>query len=555
MSEAPGSPPTATGQVGHLARQSGILVFSGLIGYVAALALSVMVARKLGAEEFGAWVVAYSVAQTLAALGLLGADWIVLRQGSYYHSVGDRARLRGTIHLALLLTSTVSVLLGAATVALAPVIARVFFNSPSMVPLLRVAGLMVPVMALGQVMLFGTQAFKQMRDVAVLRNILAPLARLAFIAVALVVVGSTIAAFAALLLAELALSVAATVALHRRISLVGPTEPIERRGLIRFALPVWGNRLSEVSRTQVFPLFLGSMASLEASGVFVAARRIAQIPGAIINSMNQVYAPMASALYLQGNREQLRTLFRSLAKWSFMLGVPIFLLLTIFPAEILSLFGPEFRSGAPALVVLAVGILFQFGTGPVTVTLVVIGRPRLALIDYLAVIATEIGLALVLIPPYGVVGAAIASTVGKALNNVLPMIQVYRAEGVQPYERSWWKPICAGLAAALLARIVASVTTFGGVLEPLIATAVIAVVYVGLLLLFGVSEEDRAAIQALVQRRARRAPLPEASGTQHADEETAGEPSPEETAGESSQEETAGEPSPEETAGEPSPRG
>jgi O-antigen/teichoic acid export membrane protein len=234
--------------------------------------------------------------------------------------------------------------------------------------------------------------------------------------------------------------------------------------------------------------------------------------------MNQVYTPMASALYLQGNREELRTLFRSVAKWSFTLGLPIFLLAAIFPAEILSVFGTEFRTGATALVLLAVGMLFQFCTGPVTVTLVVIGRPRLALIDYLVVIVTEIGLAVWLIPQHGVVGAAIASVAGKMLNNVLPLIQVYRAEGIQPYERSFWKPICAGIVAALIATLAIRVTTFGGITEPVLAGAVVAIVYIGLLLLLGLSEQDRAALQALVRRRVR----PEMAGSTAA--RTAGPP-------------------------------
>jgi O-antigen/teichoic acid export membrane protein len=526
MTSENGQSSSSLGQVRHLARQSGILVFSGVIGYVAALALAVLVARKLGAEGFGAWVVASSIAQTLAALGLVGADWIVLRQGSYYHSVGDVARLRGTIHLAIALASTVSVLLGAATVALAPVIARAFFDSPSMVPLLRLAGLAVPVMAIGQVMLFGTQAFKQMHDVAVIRNILAPLARLALVGLALIVLTSTVAAFAGLLLAEVAVSVLAVVALERRIPILGPTEPIERRGLIRFALPVWGNRLSEVARSQLFPVFLGSLASLEASGVFVAGKRIVQIPGAIINSMNQAYSPMASALYLQGKRNELRTLFRSVAKWSFTLGLPIFLFQALFPTEILSIFGPGFRSGAPALVLLAVGMLFQFGTGPVTVTLVVIGRPRLALIDYIVVIAVEIGMGLWLIPGYGVVGAAIATVAGRILNNVLPMIQVYRAEGVQPYDRSWAKPTAAAVAAAAIARLAVHATGLEGAVEAVVAACLIGVIYLILLIVLGVGEEDRAAIQALFRRRTRPPTTPPDASDPHPDEESPVEPGP-----------------------------
>jgi O-antigen/teichoic acid export membrane protein len=522
------SPPDGRGTSGlglirHLAKQSALLVSSGLFSYVAAFALNVLLARTLGAEPFGVWVVAYSIAQTLAALGLVGSDWIVLRQGSYYHGIGDRPRLRRTVHLALALAGTALVVLGAILIALAPLLGQAVFHSASIVPMLRLAGVMGPVIGIGQIMLFGTQAFKDMRDVALIRNVVAPLTRLVFVAVALLATSSQLSAFIGVFAAELAIAGMAVRALHRRLPLFGPTGAIETGPLIRFALPVWGKRLSEVTRSQLFPIFLGSLASLEDSAVFAAGKRVALAPAAVINSMNQVFSPMGSDLFLRGRRDELIALFKSVAKWGFLLGFPLFCLEVTFPGDILAMFGKDFTSGDTALIVLAVGMLFQFGTGPVTVTLIVIGRPRLALLDYIIVILAEIGLAIWLIPGHGVLGAAIASMVGNMLNNVLPLGQIWHLLHFHPYRVDYWKPVAAGVVSVALARWITSVVgVHPGVPTAVVASATIGVCYPILILLLGLSAQDKAAVQALIGMVSRSGKSPEAPDDPAVDGEDVG---------------------------------
>jgi hypothetical protein len=83
---------------------------------------------------------------------------------------------------------------------------------------------------------------------------------------------------------------------------------------------------------------------------------------------------------------------------------------------------------------------FLLGTGPVTVTLVLIGRSRLALLDYGIVIALEFGLALWLIPRYGLIGGAAARAIGTATNNILPLVQIWKSEATCRFARTSGKP-------------------------------------------------------------------------------------------------------------------
>ena len=150
---------------------------------------------------------------------------------------------------------------------------------------------------------------------------------------------------------------------------------------------------------------------------------------------------------------------------------------------------------------LAVGMLFNFSTGPVATTLIMSGRARVAFIDHLLVIGLEIGLAFWLIPAHGLLGAAAARMIGTAFNNTIRLIQVRLFMGLHPYRWDYWKPIVAGGVGTALALVVVKATGItAGVLGAALAALIIGGSYLGLLLFFGLSEEDRAAIDPVLKR-------------------------------------------------------
>jgi O-antigen/teichoic acid export membrane protein len=495
----------ATRHVRHFARQLSVLVSSGVVGYAGLLALNILVARILGLEGFGAWAVAFSILRLVSGIGLLGSDWIVLRQGSYYQGVEDVPRLRQTIHFALAVGGCSLLVVGLATFLLSDVIASQVLNAPGTAPLIRLAAVGGPVFGIRQILLCGTQTFKDIRYVALVNNVLQPVIRLFLVSATLLFGSTRVSAFAGLVAAEMVLAAAAGVALNRRLPLAGLTDTIPRRDLILFALPAWGSRLVETGRSEFYRIIVGALAGLSATGVLTAAQRITQAPSAINTAVNQVYIPMAGDLYLQDRRDELASLAKTIGKWTFTLGFPLFCVTVLFPEEVLALFGKVFSNGGPVLVVLAIGMFFRIGTGPVTTTLIVGGRSRLAFIDYLSVVATEVALMLLLIPRLGALGAAIASAVGVTLNNLLPLLQVWRILGFHVYRVEYWKPAAAGVVAVVVARgLTATVGVGSGVAAAVTAIAVTGVLYAVLLLSFGIDADDRAAMGSIMGRVRRR---------------------------------------------------
>ncbi|MEX0984527.1 MAG: oligosaccharide flippase family protein [Actinomycetota bacterium] len=489
--------PVVHAHAGRMARGSALLVSSGVVSFAGSFALAVVIARTYGKLAFGLWAIAFSLGQLLSIVGQLGADWIVMRQGSYQHGIGDIPRLRATIHVALALAGVGLALLGAGLFLAAGPVARSVFHDAGLEPLVRLTAVMAPVVGMRQVLVYATQAFKEMRDAALIRNVLQPSLRLLAVGALAMASASLVAAYAGLLLAEVLLLAVSLAVLWRRVPLTGDVAPVEPWSLIRFALPAWGSRLAGQSRGQIMPVLLGSIAAVIATAVYAAANRIAGALTSVVNSLNQVYTSIGSDLYLQGKRTEFAALYRSATRWTFTLGAPLLVLMLAFPHELLSVFGPGFIEGTTALRILALGMLFNFGTGPVTVTLIMTGRSAAALADYLVVIALEIGLAFVLIPRHGVVGAAIAKAAGTASNNVVPLLQIWARERILPFSRDVWKPGLAASVAAAASLVVVALVPVDAAGAAIVAAGVVAVAYVVTLWGLGLSEEDRRALRAL----------------------------------------------------------
>jgi O-antigen/teichoic acid export membrane protein len=497
------SEPAAATQAhaGKLARGSALLVSSGVISFAGSFLLAVLIARSYGKLAFGLWTIAFSLGQLLSIVGQLGADWIVMRQGSYHEGVGDVPALRATIHVALRLASVGLAVLGVGLFLLAGPVATHVFHDPDLEPLLRITAVMAPVVGIRQVLVYATQAFKEMKDAALIRNVLQPAIRLLAVGAVVAASGSLEASYLALLAAEIVLLVIALVILWRRVPLAGDVSDVGAWGLVRFAIPAWGSRLAGQSRSQIMPVLLGSIAAVIETATYAAANRIAGALTSIVNSLNQVYTSIGSDLYLQGKREEFAALYRSATRWTFTLGAPLVVLMLAFPRELLSVFGPGFAEGAPALQILALGMIFAFASGPVTVTLIVTGRSATALVDYLVVIAAEIGLAFLLIPRYGVLGAAAAKAVGTASNNIVPLWQIWMRDRILPFSRDMWKPAVAAALGVIGAEGALQVVPVSGTLAGIVAGLVVGVIFVVVLLALGLSDEDRAALRALKLRR------------------------------------------------------
>ncbi len=101
-------------------------------------------------------------------------------------------------------------------------------------------------------------------------------------------------------------------------------------------------------------------------------------------------------------------------------------------------------------------------------------------------------------------GAAVASLIASAAVNLARLIEVWVLEGLIPYDKSFWKPVVAAVAAYAGGLAMLAYLPFDDSFAVVVVQAVLVLaLYGGLLLVFGLAPEDRLVIDRLMRRAGR----------------------------------------------------
>lgn len=172
-------------------------------------------------------------------------------------------------------------------------------------------------------------------------------------------------------------------------------------------------------------ILLGIWEDSEWVGIYGVAKRVSDLVVFILVAVNSIVAPKFAALYAQGDFRALDALARNAAKLMIALAAPVLLVFILVPSWLLGVFGPDFRAGATVLAILASGQFVNVATGSVGYLLMMTGHEKLMRNNIIACTILSVGLSAILIPKYGVVGAALATAVSLATMNLISLGLVY----------------------------------------------------------------------------------------------------------------------------------
>jgi O-antigen/teichoic acid export membrane protein len=259
-----------------------------------------------------------------------------------------------------------------------------------------------------------------------------------------------------------------------------------------------------IAVTQVNLLLVSGLRSAHDAGVFSAVMRYVIMGTFAFQAMRVAIGPQIARLLAEHRDRDAQTVFQTATWWLMALSWPFYLVLGVFASTVLGLFGHGFTSGGTALAILCAAELIDMGTGNITLVLLMGGRSTWNLINVSLGLITTIGLGVLLIPHYGVVGAAIAWAATIVIENGAAAVQVALFMKMQPFGSGYSYVALASLACFLGLGLVARTVGLPGP-AALAATVVVGgVVYLGLMHRF----RTHLRLDLLAQTLLRRAPGP-----------------------------------------------
>jgi O-antigen/teichoic acid export membrane protein len=490
-----------------VAKGGSILFSSSLIAYGLRFVASIIVARQLGSEQLGLFRLSFTIATIVSGFAILGLSAALVRYVAMYTSRQDRAGLRGALQLGIGLPAGLSLFAAVGQFILAEPIAQVFFQEPGLVPLLRIACLVVVSRTLLQVTAAATRGSKAMQYSAFAQQILLPTMRLVLILILSVTIGLTAAL--ALWLYAAAMFTAASILLYsldRLFSLRRPPYEARRdsREILGFALPVFLSGRLTTFNSQLRTLFLGAWATPASVGIFAVATQVSTLGWMFHAAFGMASAPIIAEMHDGGAWQQMKVHYQTVTKWILTINLPVVLIMLLFPGPLLSIFGKGFSGGSVALGILACANLARTGAGISGTVIDMTGHTRLKVANTGVVLALTIILGVLLIPRWDVTGAAVGAVAAAAMGSALTLAEVFILYRLQPYNTSYLKPIVAALVAGVIGLGIYHLLPIGlELLRAVLAAAMLVAAYAIVLLLLRFSQEDRALLTHVGRRVAR----------------------------------------------------
>ena len=478
-----------------MAKGGGLNLAGAVFSQLSLFVTSLVLAWWLGPGDLGVYWQSYALLSLLGLLSLGGFGAAATRFVAVHRAEGDAGAVRGTIRLALVLSFTISLGLAAGLFASAPWLADHVFNDSRLVVALRFVALTLPAMTFLDVSLAATKGFKTMRAFALTGLVVEPGLRVALTAILVWVGAGLPGAMSALVVSNLVAAIIAARALHR---LVGP-DRVRRsyrpREVLGFSVMSWMASLATSGLIWADILLLGMYLQSDQVGVYNVATRVVLLASFVMLPINASFAPRIADLYQRGKTDTLRRTYAFATTWMVRLSLPGFLILIIFPREVLSIFGPGFAAAAAVTIVLALGKAIDVATGPCAMMLNMSGRPALNMADNVTALVLNIGLNLWLIPRYGILGSAIAWALALGLVNLARVVQVWMTMGMWPFSAGIARALAAGAVAAGVGLSVRSLMS-----EPsslFVGAAALVATYVALIVIGGLTAEDRVMLSGL----------------------------------------------------------
>lgn len=390
-----------------------------------------LLARLLGPSGVGIYYLAFTTITIAAVLSRIGLNETCVRYASPAFAAGDWATVAGVRRTASRLVLAASAAITAILLIAAPAISVHVFHQPGLTDTLRVIALALVPFALLNINAMMLQSVRHVPAGTLAQAAAIPGAFFILLAFSGIFIATPATAAACYTLA----TVVAFAGVHlfwkhgvRHASIAA--KHFDPKMLLRTGFRIMGVNSISLVMTWTDTVCLGIWRPSTEVGLYSIAVRIALLTSLVVSAVNSAVGPKFAQLSAQRNTNALRTLTQRTSLVMTFIAVPVSAVLLIFPEFILGLFGHDFSAAFVVLMILAVGQFVSVVTGALGHLMMMSGHEK-SLRNIIIISAVlNVILNVILVPSFGMVGAAIATTISLITMSLMCVASVRRSLGI-----------------------------------------------------------------------------------------------------------------------------
>ena len=491
---------------GSMARGAARGAAGAMAASVLALAFQAIVRHIVDIDTMGLFTVATTVVVLAQLPALFGLEAGAVRYVSLSAAEGDERGARGSAQAALLAGLVLSTAGAVALYFLAPEIcAR--FHKPEAAHLLQLASLALPLLCTSRVCaacVLGFGLTGRSSTITAAQNV----TRLLVTVPLVLLLADVTALGVGFAIAGLAGTVFAIWLLRS----VAPRilEPARDRWALRSMIGFsWPQTLSQslyLATLWTDTLVLAHYGTAHQVGIYGLVVALLAPVSQLTVSVSQAFTPRIAGTHARGDSAGLAAMLQRVSYWNLAVALPILASMAVLREPLLSLFGKGYEAGATPLVLLVIGQLVLNAAGPLTAVINLSGHPRVTLFDNALVFGANLVLCVILVPRYGMAGAATSTLIALCSVTLLQVGQVARLFRIHPFRNDQLRCLVAGGAAALATAALTQLPWPSSLLEVVAGGALFVSVYAAGISVMGIREETRELLKSVRARLLRRGP-------------------------------------------------
>jgi O-antigen/teichoic acid export membrane protein len=395
-------------------------LMGGFFGYL----FLFMISRGLGADSVGKIILSLTILNIVHVLGKLGCDRALVRFVAQHSSVNKAESIRYVYFKILKLCLISGIIASTAVYVFSPQIANHIFNKPDLDLTIRIGAFGILPMIL---MFINSECLRGLKNItasSLIENVL-PLF-FSLVLTGLLFLFSFDANFA-LICYIAGLFIACAVSFRVWFQDSGIGSAVSRgemtlAAILSISLPMLLSNSMNLTMRWMDTIMLGVFRTEHEVAVYTVALKVAGVTSMILMAINAIATPKFAELYWKNDLQGLRRIVRQSTKIVFWVSLPVLLVIVVFSSFILTFFGKEFTEGCFALLVLACGQFINASSGSVASLLQMTERHKA--FQNIMIVGTLLNviLNLLLIPRYGINGAAVATATSVVFSNLASVI-------------------------------------------------------------------------------------------------------------------------------------
>lgn len=401
----------------RLIRGSTFVFLCRISGAALTFLSQVLLARWMGAAELGIYVLAFSWCILLSSISTLGFPVAAIRFIGSGLAMNDPGYIRGFVRRGAQIVTSAGMLISITSIAI--LWSGWITENVSVRYTVTLALMAIPIFAAGS--FFGGVANGLSRfSLSFLPvNVARPMLFLALLTTVWLAT-DTLDAQRAMTLQALAILTVSGVAIWLIARTVNDSrkshvQKYDTKVWARTSLPLLGLALFNGYFPEINIILSGIYLPAEQVALFHVSFRLALLVTFALFAVDAVTGPVAARLHASGNTPALQSEVNRATRLRFCVAIAAVVIFGVAGKFLLGLFGPEFVRGYPLLIILAVGQLVLAAVGPVARLISVSGHQDRCIVVFVVALLALALLFAILVPMFGVTGAAIAALIDMAI--------------------------------------------------------------------------------------------------------------------------------------------